>query len=65
MDGRLTLEVVDREADRLVWHGWAESQTLDDDFPPGTAERAVDKLLARFPEVAPPDASLEPSAASD
>lgn len=49
-EGSLVIEMVDRNKQRLVWHGWGskdlfESSKTDE----GTAAQVVDAILAKYP----------------
>ena len=49
LDGALAIDMADPRRGRMVWHGLATQQTLDAEFSDERTQRAVERLLERFP----------------
>ena len=48
-EGSLAIDIVDRAQRQMIWHGLAHQKTLENDFSDEHAQRAVAKLLERYP----------------
>jgi hypothetical protein len=48
-EGTIIIDIVDRAKDQLVWRGWMVSRNRDGNFDELEINRAVDKILMRFP----------------
>ena len=47
--GTIIIDVIDRAKDQLVWRGWSVSRNRDGNYDEAEINRAVNKILMRFP----------------
>ena len=48
-EGTIIIDIVDRAKDQLVWRGWMVNRNRDGNFDEAEINRAVNKILMKFP----------------